>query len=79
MSTIYRCNFTSGLAFWVKFVAPGLSSTAYLSYVVCKLLHRSGTFIQCPKLLVKSGEGSGHAHFIEIDFDRTLISFWYFK
>ncbi|KAG5620637.1 hypothetical protein H5410_005855 [Solanum commersonii] len=38
---------SKGFAFWVELVAPGLPSASYLSYVVCKLLHRSGGFILC--------------------------------
>ncbi|KAH0716877.1 hypothetical protein KY290_013450 [Solanum tuberosum] len=33
---------SKGFAFWVELVAQGLPSAGYLSYVVCKLLHRSG-------------------------------------
>ena len=33
---------STGFAFWVELVAPGLPSAGYLSYVVCELLHRSG-------------------------------------
>ncbi|WMV41697.1 hypothetical protein MTR67_035082 [Solanum verrucosum] len=33
---------SKGFAFWVELVAPGLPSAGYLSYVACKLLHRSG-------------------------------------
>ncbi|KAL3341323.1 hypothetical protein AABB24_025729 [Solanum stoloniferum] len=36
-----------GFAFWVEFVTPGLPSAGYLSYVVCELLHRSGSFTLC--------------------------------
>ena len=36
-----------GFAFLFELVAPGLPSAAYLSYVVCELLHKSGGFTLC--------------------------------
>ena len=39
---------SKGFAFWVELVVLGLASAGYLSYVVCKLLHRSKT-LYAPK------------------------------
>ena len=35
---------SKGFVFWVELVAPGLLSAEYLSYVVCKLLHKRGFY-----------------------------------
>ena len=38
---------SKGFGLWVELVAPGLPGTGYLSYVICKLLHRSEGFTLC--------------------------------
>ena len=62
---------STGFAFWVELVAPGLPSAGYLSYVVCELLH-SGRVLPCapPK-----GSGCGFPLRMYLTYFHVVLFF----